>query len=425
MVGFMETNNIPAGALAVMRNREVVFERAYGWQDESRTRPLRPDVMMRLASVTKPFTAACVRQLIVEGAFTLDTPVCDLGQPGGGLLQLTPHGTPDDRLGSVTVQHCLEHRGGWDRDLVGDLTYMERTIAAELGVPNPPGRTNVVRYIMGQPLQYDPGSTYAYSNIGYLLLGLIVEQATGKPMEENIHARILAPHGILDSELELGRTFREDQNPREPWYSSPGIAWNVFYPENSPQLLVSWPYGGWHHEARVGQGGMVASPRAVLAYLDNFIVSGDSIGIPRSHTESSTWRRNHTGSLNGVNTLARQRGDGINFVVFFNQRPDSGASYSAQMRSLLDAVLDAQTTWPTGDPADAPPAAPILEILREPGGPGLRWFGEPGRHYILQSRSAHGTWMDTGLWQVGSGAWLETHTQEPTAPEIQFQLEAR
>src|SRR5690606_35302102 len=103
------------------------------------------------------------------------------------------------RLADVTVRHLLMHQGGWNRDLVGDLTYREVTIAAAMGVSSPPGRWNTVRYILGRPLEHTPGTVTAYSNIGCLVLGLIVEQERGMPLEEVLDGIMLAA-GVAEAD---------------------------------------------------------------------------------------------------------------------------------------------------------------------------------------------------------------------------------
>jgi len=341
MLSFMARHGIGAGALGIMRGGEVVYEEGFGWQDASHQTVLPDDALMRLASVTKPLTASAIRKLESRGQLALDDHAFNLGQEGGGILELVPFPMPGDpRLEEITVRDLLRHRGGWDRDIAGDLTYREIQIAGEMGVPSPPGRENTVRYILGRPLEHEPGSVYAYSNIGFLVLGLIVEEVTGTDHLEYIRSEILAPLGVPATELILGRTFPTDRDPREPWYDSNALSSNVFDPTGA---LVRAPDGGWHHEARVGQGGLVASTYALLEWLDDYIVSGDEIGAQRSGTEGAGWRRNHTGSLSGTNTLARQRGDGVNYVVLFNKRPSSSTSYSTLIRGEIDALLDGGT----------------------------------------------------------------------------------
>ena len=337
MTQFMQQHDISAGSLSVMKDGKMVLHHVYGWQDEQRKVPLREDAIFRVASVTKPFTAAAIRKLIAEGKFRLKTKVFRLPGSEEGLLELEPLGEPDPRLKDVTVDHLLHHRGGWNRKLAGDLTYQEKDIAKAFGVPSPPGRELTVRYIMGQPLQHDPGTKTAYSNIGYLLLGMIIEKVSGKTYQEYLQANVMDPAGIAPDAWTLGRSFKVDQDPREPYYDEPKMKDNVFYPDHNQESKVKAPYGSYDMEARTSQGRMVISGPAVLRFLDCYLVNGPNNGSPRP--APGTWKWNHGGSLPGTNTVARQRGDGVDFVVLFNKRPGKG-SYATMMRERIDAMLD-------------------------------------------------------------------------------------
>lgn len=349
MVEFMEAHGIEAGLLGVMNDGVVVLEHGYGWKDSEHTEELPSTAMMRIASVTKPLTAAAIRRLVDFDLLSLSDYIFDLGQPEGGLLDLVPFlALGDSRLASITVQHCLDHEGGWDRDMVGDLTYREIEIASDMRVPSPPGRENTARWILGQPLQHDPGTTYAYSNIGYMMLGLIVEKYAEMNYMDFLHDEVFGLLAVDPADIILGRTFATEQSPREPWYDDSGTCTNVFEPTET----VNCPYGSWDHEARVSQGRVISATRPLLHFLESFYISGSSIGAPRTGSESLTWKRNHTGSLRGTNALARQRGDGVNYVVLFNQRPSTGSSYSSQIRTILDGVIDASDI--TDDPLSLP-----------------------------------------------------------------------
>lgn len=418
MTQMMSSNSISAASLSVMRNGVVVFHHVYGWQDRQKQKVLRPDSIFRVASVTKPFTAAAIRKLISDGHFTLGTKVFSLGTPGAGLLDHVPFGTPDSRLGDVTVDHLLQHRGGWDRNLVGDLTYREKTIASAMGVPSPPGRDNTVRYIMGQPLQYNPGSTYAYSNIGFLLLGLIIEKVSGMDYRAYVQENVMGPVGFSLDDWLLGRTFAADQDAREPFYDEPTLATNVFYPSYSNVSAVERPYGSFDFEARTGQGRLVTSGFVILGYLNTFQVNGTGIGGPRP--APGGWRWNHTGSLSGSNSLARQRGDGINYAVMFNKRPSSGTDYASTARTNFDAIFDggAITQWPVEDITQMAPAMPSVSLDAETLSE-LRCSTEPGRHYQWECSENLVTWEEEGLPFVGSGSEI-TKTASPSSSSTKF-----
>lgn len=335
---FIDRQNIGAAALGIMNQGKVVFNEAVGHMDAQRQVPVQRDIMMRLASVTKPITAAAIHKLERDGMLALDDYVFDLGQSQGGLLQISPFpGLGDARLADITVDHLLLHRGGWDRQIAGDLAFKETEIAYTLSVSSPPGRENTVRYILGQPLQFSPGERRAYSNIGYLILGLIVEAVSGKDYMTFVHESIFEPLGVPRGEVIQGRTFPEDRSDREPWYDGGYKCRNVFDPFG-PQVWC--PEGGWDHEAKIAHGGLVASTRAILAFLDAYVVYGNGIGRLRTGTERLGWWAAHSGSLSGTNTLAWQRGNGINYVILFNRRRSSaGDSFVSIFSDILERKL--------------------------------------------------------------------------------------
>src|SRR5262249_39147993 len=112
MLTYMKERGVRAGALAVMKDGRLILQRGYGWAARDGSRQVQPDDPFRLASVTKPFTAAAVRNLIRRGKLSLDTRVFALLG-----VKPPPGRFADPRLAHVTVRHLLDHRGGWDRDV--------------------------------------------------------------------------------------------------------------------------------------------------------------------------------------------------------------------------------------------------------------------------------------------------------------------
>ena len=186
-----------------------------------------------------------------------------------------------------------------------------------------------------------------YSNIGYLILGLIAEQVSGIYLEPYWKQYILTGDmWFPPSEFEPGRTFAADQNPREPWYNSSTVAQNVFDPFG-PYVLR--PYGGWNHEARIGQGALITTAVPLLHLANNYYCNGDSIGVPLNGRRVT---RNHTGSNYGTEALVRQRNDGINFAIMINKKAPGDVSYMSELKVLIDDQIDAGGfTWPT-EPVD-------------------------------------------------------------------------
>ncbi|MBB6099391.1 N-acyl-D-amino-acid deacylase [Deinobacterium chartae] len=323
---FVGQHNIPAATLAIVRNGQVLAERGYGWLDPNRTRAVSPQTPMRLASVTKPFTAALVRKLIAQGKLQASTPVF-------AYLGLAPlqGDTPDPRLSSITVEHLLNHRGGWNRELSFDPATDTRPIAKRLGLSRTPTPQEIARYMMGQPLQHAPGSTYAYSNLGYILLGLVAEKASGTTYASALQSNLLAPLHL--SSVQPGRSLPADRNPNEPFYSDPGTCLSELAP-NSTQIIPCAD-GGFSLETGLANGGLIASATDVARFFDRYTAQG--IEQPASAGGVSY----HTGALAGTFTLAyRSRGYAV--VVLFNQRRaalgDDVSIYDG-VRNLVESKL--------------------------------------------------------------------------------------
>lgn len=159
-------------AVLVIDDGEVIFREAYGLADVENNTPVTPQTNFRIASVTKQFTATAVMLLVDKGRISLDDTL-DKFFPG----------FPDYGQ-SITVRHILNHTSGLP-------DYEDRI---------PEGTTlqvhdrDVLKITLDtdEPL-FKPGSQYQYSNTGYALLALIVEQASGQPFHEFVRNRIFKP----------------------------------------------------------------------------------------------------------------------------------------------------------------------------------------------------------------------------------------
>jgi CubicO group peptidase (beta-lactamase class C family) len=334
--------------LGIMHEGRIQYLRGFGSLDTGINMP--ENALVRLASVTKPITAAAMRRLDAQ----TDIDVTDFAfniNGNGGVLNYAPFPSlGDNRLDDVTINHLLQHRGGWNRDIAGDLTYMELDIADDMGVGNPPGRGNTMRWILGQPLQWTPGGVYRYSNIGYLALGLIISNNTGPGYVGYVEQQVLTPDmWVPATEIEAARTFRADRNPREPWYRSDVISVNVF----NPVMNVSRPYGGYDVEARLAQGGIIASAPAMLHLANRYHITpgAANIGLPIDAANPLTGNESHNGAQAGVNTFLWHRTDDTVVFVFFNRDKDDDVGsghYGNDFIGIIDPILDAGTqfTWP-------------------------------------------------------------------------------
>lgn len=369
---YMDDNAIKAGLVGVMRDGRIIYLRGFGedyWGD-----PLPENALVRIASLTKPVTAAVIRDMIAKPQYdlALESKAFNLSPGDGGILDCVNEYTPWQSLWSaptgqghdaITIQHLIGHAGGWADDNT-DLTYREIQIYNEMtaageAVASPPGRRDTMRWILGKPLQFTPGSPPAsqpenYSNEGYMTLGLIAEEVSGQSLISYIRQNILTPSmWVPRTEVLAGRTFRWEfvnggiqmpQDPREPEYDHDVQVPNVFNPDGPN---VSDPYGGWDHEARIGQGGLVMSAAAMLTFADHYRVGVGSIdpdisdidtGQPLDVAPLGTSGRGHTGMLPGTRTAVGQRPDGYRVFVFVNK--SSGGGHGRALRNLVYDYID-------------------------------------------------------------------------------------
>ena len=354
VTSWMNAGNIDAAVIGIMRDGVVVYLRGFGWLDDDV--PMIENAKVRLASVTKPITAAAIRNLIAEPDIdlALNTPAFNIGS-NNGVLNLSPWPSlGDTRLANVTVNHLLNHWGGWARDSVGDHTIRECQIASEMNVTSPPGRTNTMRWILGQPLINNPGATYHYSNEGYLALGLIIEELQPISYLSYVRNRILRPGmGVPVTEISQARTLRGNADPREPWYRGGTCTFcNVFpglvFGGCSNVLSIQRAYGQRHLEARLSQGGLIASAPAVLRFANTYRVGSQNIGMPLDEAPLTS-QQAHGGSLEGVSTYLVQHPDGYNAFIFFNNRSDTTyvarRFWSVHLRDTLQGLNE--DDWPT------------------------------------------------------------------------------
>lgn len=173
----MRELRLPGLALAVVRDGQVLITRSYGSADLEMNAPVTAETVFELGSVTKQFTAAAVMLLVEEGKVGLDDSIAK------HLSQL-PAGWR-----GITVRHLLNHSSG----IQEYLTVPGLPVAAHAAES-----FDEMTGLLGKrlKLEFAPGETWAYSNSGYLLLGNIVERASGQSYWEFLRNRIFTPLGM-------------------------------------------------------------------------------------------------------------------------------------------------------------------------------------------------------------------------------------
>jgi N-acyl-D-amino-acid deacylase len=230
----------------------------------------------------------------------------------------------------------------------------------------------------GMPLDFDPGAKFAYSNFGYIVLGRVIERASGMPYDAYVRARVLEPVGA--TRTQQGRSRMVDALPDEVKYYSPPSSSIVAFltPSVFPgEGLVPITYGGYHHEAGDASGAWVSSTVDLLrlvggidgrptrpdilspALIGDMTGSGASFGcgggtchygagwFVRLTPGGATWW--HGGSIFGGTAMLVRTNNNVVWIGLFNGRTVSPINSEAELDAALGAAFGGVTSFPTHD----------------------------------------------------------------------------
>ena len=168
-----------SGVLLVARGDEVLLQRAWGLADRAAGTPVTLDTRFRLGSMNKMFTAVAVLQLVEAGRLSLE----------GSVGQSLP-GYPNADIAKVTIRQLLTHAGGTG-DIFGPAFDQHRLSLKT--------HDDYVRLYGARGPTHPPGQAHEYSNYGYVLLGAIIERASGLAYEDYVSRHVFAPAGMHDT----------------------------------------------------------------------------------------------------------------------------------------------------------------------------------------------------------------------------------
>ena len=327
--------------VGVMRDGQVIYAKGHGLASTEPRRPVTPDTLFAIGSITKQFTCATALLLEQEHKLSFDDRVAKY-VPG-----LT-------RAADITIRDLGNHVSGY-RDYY-PLDFVERPMAQ--AKPS----AEVVKEFASRPLDFEPGSRYSYSNTGFLLLGEIIEKAGHEPFAAALERRILEP-------LKLEHTRFE------PTRGEPGLA-EGYTPIGLGAAERSIPEGtGWIGAA----GGLWSTPRDLmtweLALMDGKVVS------PESFRTMTTPRRLNDGrsSAYGCGLQIRDRAP---LLVLVHSGGVSGfGSRSAFIPATRSAVVVmANSDW-AGGVLDAIQDAVLAKLMPTADAPAIT--GKPAREAAL------------------------------------------
>jgi CubicO group peptidase (beta-lactamase class C family) len=389
--------SIPGTQVAVIYNGTLAFNRGYGVADSDSATNVTNDSKFRIASLSKAVTSAGILTLIQNGTISLDDKMVDLIPdllPSQLLGCEYPSHSTSYSIDDITVSHLLNHRAGFDPS--SDPTYWHwntwesrnddcldiDSLNTDYDDGNlaPVPMERILSEWLRRPLDYEPGSDYEYSNIGYQILGQIIEAQSGMGYEAYILENVLTPMGI--NSMSIGMTmpdqrannevtyydYEEDTSPCHFPSGEDGNGDPIFETAEDPDC------GNFVIEEKDGGGGWIATAAdyaRFLAHIDGtltttafnnsfeyFISNPDAPqyssyyghGVYVSAANTDIW--NHLGAFSGSSTYFKRvmvdtggnENEPVIVVMFSNTRPTSsmeidGSSWTSDRTSTIASVI--------------------------------------------------------------------------------------
>ncbi|HSE20860.1 MAG TPA: serine hydrolase domain-containing protein [Pyrinomonadaceae bacterium] len=165
----MQSQQIPGLALAVIKDGQIVIAKGYGLANVEHQVPVKPETIFQSGSTGKQFTATAVMMLVEEGKLNLEDKITKYFADG------------PEAWRNITVRHLLTHTSGMtdyptDFDLRRDYTEDE-----------------LYQRIKAIPLAFQPGDKWSYSNLAYVMLGILIHKVSGKFYGDFLHERVFKP----------------------------------------------------------------------------------------------------------------------------------------------------------------------------------------------------------------------------------------
>lgn len=315
-------------SVAVARNGKVILSKGYGLAEVEHNVKANGDSMFRMGSITKQFTAAAIMRLVEQGKLELDDPI-------------TKHLPAYNVQGrKITIRHLLTHTSG-----IKSYTELKRIMVDE--PEREFTRQEMLDMVQNEPLAFEPGAAFAYCNTGYYLLGMIIENVTGKDYCQYLQDDFFGPLGLkhtrCDSNTEIIKDRAQGYTVEgEKLVNDRGLATGTTFAAGgllaSAHDLVVW--------ADALAAGKVVSPASYKLMTTSFALAGGGASdYGFGHFIDSLdghARLQHGGDIFGFNSmLARFPEDGVTIAVISNSQPISSTRVANRLSRAALGVPEA------------------------------------------------------------------------------------
>lgn len=376
---FLHKWSITGASVAIAKDGKLIYSKGFGFADTASKTETQPFSKFRVASISKLVTAVAIMKLREDGRLSLNDRVFG---PDGILNDPYFSEPKDKRVYGITVGHLLSHEAGWTQRH-GDQMFMPVLVAEKMGVTPPADTKTIVRFALNKRLHFTPGSGRAYSNLGYSILGLVIEKVSGMSYEEYCKVSIFEPLGIYD--MTIAGNLPSEKAPNEVTYYEPSDV--VLKPSiYGTGEMVTPSYGGNDIRTLGGAGAWVATAPDLMRLLlavDGFrtrpdILNDQSIRFMTDNANGyapvgwkgtiidGTWWR--TGSFPGSAGMMKRQSDGLSWVVLFNSSAWNGPEIYSYINNMMYRVISKINPWPENDLFDYSLPAPLKSSLNQYSG---------------------------------------------------------
>jgi D-alanyl-D-alanine carboxypeptidase len=296
----------PGATVLVRKGEQVLLRKGYGLANVATRRPTRPELVYRLGSITKPFTAAAIMLLADQGKLSVSDDIRK------HLPTYPTHGA------TITIEHLLTHTSGIPN-------YTDQPgFGQRIGEDVEPAA--LVGWFKDLPLEFPPGTRMKYSNSGYHLLGLIIEKVSGMGYARFVSQRIFAPLGMSASgygdDPKLDQAVGHDRGNQGPARPAPTINMKIPYAAGALVSSVD-DLARWDSAIRAGKLLKKESWQRTFTRpsLSDGTASDYGYGWALGKVDGRPAQR-HGGGIPGFTThLLRMPEEGLLVVVLVNSLP--------------------------------------------------------------------------------------------------------
>lgn len=349
--GYLKRWEINGAQLVITRNDSLFYARGFGYADKEKGIKMQPNMVMRFASVSKLITAVGIMKLWEMHKLKMSDKV--FGEKGILNDTLYNNSIKDERYYDITVEQLLRHKAGFN-NYAGDPMFSTRYIIMQNHLTTPPDHKTLLRILLKRHLGYTPGQAKCYSNLGYMLLSMIIEKKSGMKYEDFMQKYVLHPAGCFD--FHIAGTYYEDRRPNEVKYYMHQGSVNVYEYNNSGKMVPRC-YGENDVPRLAGAGAWCGS----AAELSRLIVSIDGIPYVKDilskksiefmtkeqpdHNFSVGWNYTangkpwiRTGSLSGTSALVLKYPDGQCWILITNTSTWKGHGFSNDSMAFFEKL---------------------------------------------------------------------------------------